>query len=99
MKWLVWNELNLSQISVDQRQLNINKLYINTNININSKLHLRHSGFTYSPYGLFTKHLERTKKFKGTSDLKYIYKNKLYKAYFAYSDSKYLAKRTISDAK
>ena len=99
MKWLVWNELNLSQISVDQRQLNINKLYINTNININSKLHLRHSGFTYSAYGLFTKHLERTKKFKGTSDLKYIYKNKLYKAYFAYSDSKYLAKRTISDTK
>ena len=80
-------------------QLNINKFYINTNININSKLHLRHSGFTYSPYGLFTKHLERTKKFKGTSDLKYIYKNKLYKAYFAYSDSKYLAKRTISDTK
>ena len=80
-------------------QLNINKFYINTNININSKLHLRHSGFIYSPYGLFTKHLERTKKFKGTSDLKYIYKNKLYKAYFAYSDSKYLAKRTISDTK
>ena len=80
-------------------QLNINKFYINTNININSKLHLRHSGFTYSPYGLFTKHLERTKKFKGTSDLKYIYKNKLYKAYFAYSNSKYLAKRTISDTK
>ena len=42
---------------------------------------------------------ERIQKFKGTGDLKNIYKNKLDKAYFAdaptYYDSKDLLKRTI----
>ena len=46
-------------------------------------------------------HRERIQKFKETRDLKHIYKNKLDKAFFALdaanSDSKDLAKRTISD--
>ena len=50
---------------------------------------------------LFTKHRERIQKFKETGDLNHIDKNELDKACFthdtAYSDSKDLAKRTISD--
>ena len=65
------------------------------------ELHLRHPGFTYSAYWTFTKHRERIQKFKGTGDLKHIYMNVLDKVSFAhdvaYSDSKDLAKRTISD--
>ena len=60
-------------------------------------LHLRQQGFAYSACGLFTKHC----KFRETGNLKHIYKNELDKACFAhdaaYSDSKDLAKRTISD--
>ena len=65
------------------------------------ELHLRQPGFTYSACGLFPKHCERIKKFRETSNLKYIYRDELDKACFAhdaaYSDSKTLAKRTISD--
>ena len=64
------------------------------------ELHLRQSGFTSSACGPFTKHCERSQKFKETGHLNYIYKNKLDKACFAheaaYSNSKALA-RTISD--
>ena len=49
---------------------------------------------------MFTKHCERIHQFSET-DLKHIYKNELAKACFAfdaaYSDSKDLAKRTISN--
>ena len=58
-------------------------------------------GFTYSACGPFTKHRERIQKFRETDNLKHLYINELNKASFAhdevYSDSKDLAKRTISD--
>ena len=58
-------------------------------------------GFIHSACGPFTKHHERIQKFKETGNLKHICKNKLDQACFAcdaaYSDSKDLAKRTISD--
>ena len=64
-------------------------------------MHLRQPWFTYSACGPFTKHCERIPKFRETGNLKYIYRNELDKAFFAhdaaYSDSKALAKRTISD--
>ena len=56
--------------------------------------------FTFSARGPFTKNKERIQKFYRTGDTKYIYKNKLYKAYIqhdmAYRDFKDLAKRTAS---
>ena len=59
-----------------------------------SELHLK---FTRP----FTKHRERIQKYRETSNLKYLYRNELDKACFAhdaaYSDSKDLAKTTISD--
>ena len=65
------------------------------------KLHLKQPKFNYSACGLFTKHRERTQKFKETGNLKHLYRNELAKSCFAhdtaYSDSKDLAKRTISD--
>ena len=65
------------------------------------QLHLKQPGFIYSAYEPFTKHCERIQKFREASNLKHLYKNKLDKTCFAsdaaYSDSKYLAKRTISD--
>ena len=65
------------------------------------KLHLRPPVFTYNACGLFTKLCERIQKFREACDLNYIYKNELDKACFAddaaYSDSKDLAERTISD--
>ena len=56
---------------------------------------------TYSACRSFTKYHERIQKFIETSDLSYICKNELDKACCghdaAYSDSKNLAERTISD--
>ena len=47
-----------------------------------------------------TKHYERIQKFRETGKWKHLYRNELGKACYshntAYSDSKYLAKRTIS---
>ena len=64
-------------------------------------MHLRQPQFTYSACGPFTKHKQRTQKFKGTGATNYIYKNELDKACFApdaaYSDSKDLIKRTVAD--
>ena len=64
------------------------------------ELHLKQPGFTYSACGPFTKHRERIQKFRETGNLKHLYRNELDKACFAhdaaYSDSKDLAKRTIS---
>ena len=66
-----------------------------------TELHLKQPGFTYSACRPFTKHRERIQKFRGTGNLKHLYRNELDKACFAhdavYSDSKDLAKRTISD--
>ena len=65
------------------------------------KLHLKQSRFPYSNCGPFTKHLERIQKFTETDNLKHLYRNEFDKAtfahYAAYSDSKDLANRTISD--
>ena len=65
------------------------------------ELHLKQPGFTYSACGPFTKHRERIQKFRETGNLKHLYRNELNKACFAhdaaYSDSKDLAKRIISD--
>ena len=66
------------------------------------ELYLKQPGFTYSVCGPFTKHRERIQKFRETGNLKhYLYWNQLNKACFAhdtaYSNSKDLAKRTISD--
>ena len=65
------------------------------------ELHLKQPGFTYCACGPLTKHCERIKKFRETGNLKHLYRNELDKACFthdaAYSDSKDLAKTTISD--
>ena len=65
------------------------------------ELHLRQPRFTYRACGTFTKHRLRIQKFRETGNSKHIYKNELDKAYFAhdaaYSDSKDLAKKTISE--
>ena len=65
------------------------------------ELHLTQPGFTYSACRLFAKHRKRIKKFRETGNLKHLYRNDLDIACFAhdvaYSDSKDLAKRTISD--
>ena len=65
------------------------------------ELHLKQPEFTYSACGPFTKHRERIQKFREAGNLKDLYRNDLDKACFAhdaaYSNSKDLAKRTISD--
>ena len=65
------------------------------------ELPLKRPRFTYSACGPFTKHRERVQKFREIGNLKHLYRNELDKACFArealYSDSKNLAKRTISD--
>ena len=61
------------------------------------ELHIK-PGFTYGSYVSFNKHRERIQKFRETGNL---HRSKLGKAWFAhdaaYSDSKVLTKRTISD--
>ena len=65
------------------------------------ELHLKLPEFTYSACESFTKDRERIQKFRETGKLKHLYRNELDKACFAhdavYSDSKDLAKSTISD--
>ena len=62
------------------------------------ELNLKQPGFTYSACGPFNKHCERIPKFREADNL---YRNELNKASFdqdtAYSDSKDLAQRIISD--
>ena len=64
------------------------------------ELQLKQPGFTYSACRPFTKHRERLQKYRETNNLKHLYGNELDKACFAHdaahSDSKDLAKRTIS---
>ena len=64
-------------------------------------MYLKQPGFTCSSCGPFTKHCERIQKFRETGNLKHLCRNELDKAYFAhdaaYSESKDLSKRTISD--
>ena len=65
------------------------------------ELHLKQAGFTYSNCGPFTKHYEKIQKFREAGNLKHLCRNELGKGCFsqdaAYSDSKDLAERTISD--
>ena len=65
------------------------------------ELHLKQPKFTHSSCGPFTKHCKRIQKFRETGNLKHLYRNELDKSCFAvntaYSDSKDLTKRTISD--
>ena len=64
-------------------------------------LHLRIPGLTQSACGSFTKQCERIQRFRETGNLKHLYRNELENATFAhdavYSDSKDLAKRTVTD--
>ena len=65
------------------------------------ELHLKQPGFTYSACGPFSKHRERIQKFRETGNLEHLYRNELDNACFVHdagcSDSKDLAKKTISD--
>ena len=65
------------------------------------RLHLKQPGFTYSACGPFSKHRERIQKFRKAGNLEHLYRNEVDKTCFAhdaaYSDSKDLAERTISD--
>ena len=45
-------------------------------------MYFRQPGFIYSACGRFTKYKERTQKFKGTEESRYIYQNELDKACF-----------------
>ena len=78
----------------------VNKLSL-TGDKFMPEFHLKQTEFTYSACGLFSKHCKRFQKFREKSNLKQLYRNELGKACFshdaAYSDSKDLAKRTISD--
>ena len=65
------------------------------------EMHLKQPQFVYSACRPFTRHKERIKKFKQTSDTCYIYRNELDKACFqhdsAYTDHKDLINRTEVD--
>ena len=64
-------------------------------------MHLKQREFTYSACGPFTKHSDRIQNYRETGNLKHLHRNELDKACFAYdstySESKDLAKRTISN--
>ena len=62
------------------------------------ELHSKQPGFTYSSSGLFPKHRKIIQTFRETGHLKHLYRNEIDKAHdVVYSDSKDLAKATISD--
>ena len=65
------------------------------------ELHLKQPGFICSACGPFTKHRVRIRKFRETFNSKRFHRNELDKTCFAhdaaYSDSKDLPKRTISN--
>ena len=67
------------------------------------EMHLRQPQFVYSACGLFTRHKERIKEFKGTGDTRLLYRNELDKACFkhdaAYTKYKDVENRLISDQK
>ena len=90
------------ELSNDQFKINkiINKSLLNGDKYM-PKSHLKQPEFTYSACEPFTKHRERIQTFTETSSLKYLYRNELGKTCFdhdaAYSGSKDLTQRTISD--
>ena len=78
----------------------INKFLL-TGDNFILDMHFNQPGFTYRASGPFTKHYERIQIFREARNLKHLHRNELDKAFLAhdaaYSDSKHLAIRTISD--
>ena len=78
----------------------INKFWL-TGEKFIPELHLKQPGFTYSVCRPFTKDLERILKNREIGNVKCLYRNEFDKTCFAYdaaySDSNYLARRTISD--
>ena len=66
-----------------------------------TEMHLRQPQFVYSACSPLTRHKERIKEFKRSSDTRYIYRNELDKTCFqhnsAYADHKDLINRTKSD--
>ena len=65
------------------------------------EFHLRQPVFTDSTCGLFTKHCERIQNFRESGNLKDIHGNELdepcFAHYAAYSNSKNVSRRTVSD--
>ena len=53
-------------------------------------LHFKQPGFTYSAWEPFNNHRERTRKFRETANLKYLYRNELNKACFAHDAKVYV---------
>ena len=49
------------------------------------ELYLKHTGFTYSACEPFTKYRNKIQKFRGTGNLKHLYRNELDKACFAHN--------------
>ena len=92
----------LNNISNDQFKINkIIDKFLLTGDKFMPELHLKRSEFTYSAsYETSPKHCGRIQKSRETGNLKHLYENKLDKTCFpydvAYSDSKDLAKRSIS---
>ena len=78
----------------------INKFLL-TGTKVMPELHLKQLEFTYSACGPFTKYRERIQTFRETGNLRPLYRSELDKTcfahYAAYSDSKHLPRRTISD--
>ena len=94
---------NFSNKSSHEFKINkiINKFLLTGDQKFMPELDLKQSEFKYRGCGPFTKHRERVLKFRKTGNLRDLYRSELDKACFAhnaaYSDSKDLAKRTISD--
>ena len=59
--------------------------------------HLRQPGFTYRAGGSCTKNKETIQKFKETGDSRYIYQNKLDKAYFQHDMIQGIFKKLIAN--
>ena len=74
-------------------------MYLLTGDKFMPEFHLKQPGVTYSACGPFTKHHERIKKFRGTGNLKDLYRNEYDKVILAYNaayfDSRDLQKRSI----
>ena len=101
MKNALWNAFIL-----DNKIINMNNI-INKCLLVGDKfmpeMHLRQPQFVYSACGPFTRHKERIKEFKRTSDTRLLYRNELDKACFkhdaTYAKYKDAENRLTSDQK
>ena len=79
----------------------INNKFLLTEDKFMPELHLKQPGITDGACESFTKHREKIKRFRETGNLKLLKRNELDRACFAhnaaFSNSKDIAKRTISD--